>query len=84
MSYMWEENWYYSKDILNKNDFLIATSDAKLERVYKKNNIKVRDHCHFTRKFLGPAHNNCNLNRNYDRFKIPVFFIMEKVMMHIL
>ena len=62
------------KDILNINDFLNATSDAKLEKVYKKYNIKVRDHCHFTGKFLGAAHNNCNLNRNYDKFKIPVFF----------
>ena len=62
------------KEILNKNDFLIATSDAKLEKVQEKYNIKVRDHCHFTGKFLGAAHNNCNLNRNYYKFKIPVFF----------
>ena len=54
--------------------FLIATSESKLEKVLKKYNIKVRDHCHFTGKFLGAAHNNCNLNRNYDKFKIPVFF----------
>ena len=46
------------KDILNKNDFLNATSDAKLEKVYKKYNTKVRDLCHFTGKFLGAAHNN--------------------------
>ena len=28
----------------------------------------------FHRKILGAAHNNCNLNRNYDKFKIPVLF----------
>ena len=32
------------KDILNKNDFLIGTSDTNLEKVYKIYNLKVRDH----------------------------------------
>ena len=31
-----------------------------------KNYCKVRDHCHYTGKFRGAAHNNCNL-----RYKIP-------------
>ena len=62
------------KDIRNKNDFLIATSEAKLEKVLENYNIKVRAHCHFTGKFLGATHNICNLNRNYGKFKIPVFF----------
>ena len=30
------------------------------------NNDKVRDHCHFTGKYRGVAHNTCNL-----RYKIP-------------
>ena len=30
------------------------------------NNDKVRDHCHFTGKYRGAAHNMCNL-----RYKIP-------------
>ena len=30
------------------------------------NNDKVRDHCHFTGKYRGAAHNTCNL-----RYKIP-------------
>lgn len=34
----------------------------------------VRDHCHFTGKFRGVAHNCCNLHFNYSKFKIPVFF----------
>ena len=34
---------------------------------------KVRDHCHFTGKYRGPAHNGCNLL--YRKIKdIPVFF----------
>ena len=34
---------------------------------------KVRDHCHYTGKFRGAAHNICNL-RYKDSKKIPVFF----------
>ena len=26
-----------------------------------KNYCKVKDHCHYTKKFRGAAHNNCNL-----------------------
>ena len=26
-----------------------------------KKNYKVRDHCHYTGKYRGAAHNNCNL-----------------------
>ena len=33
-----------------------------------KGNIKVRDHCHYTGKYRGPAHSNCNL-----RYKIPSY-----------
>jgi hypothetical protein len=37
---------------------------------------KVRDHCHFTGKYRGAAHNCCNINHTYknNRWKIPVFF----------
>ena len=33
---------------------------------YDKNNKKVRDHCHYTVKFRGAAHSECNL-----RYKVP-------------
>ena len=39
---------------------------------------KVRDHCHFTGKFRGPAHNKCDLNLTLKNFKIPVFFHNSK------
>ena len=38
------------------------------------NGDSVRDHCHITGKFIGASHYECNINRNYKNFKIPVFF----------
>ncbi|XP_072022382.1 uncharacterized protein [Amphiura filiformis] len=38
-----------------------------------KNNRTVRDHCHFTGKFRGAAHNQCNLSYRMPSF-FPVFF----------
>ena len=35
---------------------------------------KVRDHDHFTGKYRGAAHYDCNINYNFKNFKIPVFF----------
>ena len=34
---------------------------------------KVRDHCHYARKFIGTAHNVCNLRYKLPK-KIPVVF----------
>ena len=39
---------------------------------YKKNG-KVRDHCHFTGKYRGAAHNECNLNYRKPKFTPVVF-----------
>ena len=36
-------------------------------------NVKVRDHCHATGKYLGAAHASCNLNRQENSLKIPLF-----------
>ena len=38
------------------------------------NDDKVRDHCHLTGKYRGPAHNNCNLNLKEKINFIPIFF----------
>ena len=40
---------------------------------FSKNDKKVRDHCHFTGKFRGVAHNDCNLKFKKPKFT-PVFF----------
>ena len=37
-------------------------------RKFKEDNPKVRDHCHYTGSYRGPAHRNCNL-----RYKIPLY-----------
>ena len=29
---------------------------------YIDNNVKVRDHCHITRKYRGSGHRDCNMN----------------------
>ena len=38
-----------------------------------KNNIKIRDHCHYTGKCRGPAHSACNLQYKVTK-SIPVVF----------
>ena len=35
---------------------------------------KVRDHCHFTGKYRGSAHEKCYLDYCFRSFKLPVFF----------
>ena len=35
---------------------------------FQEDNIKVRDHCHYTGMYWGPAHRNCNL-----RYRIPSY-----------
>ena len=37
-----------------------ATICAK--KRFTKDNKKVRDYCHFTGKYKGAAHSNCNMN----------------------
>ena len=63
-----EEKIYHNKQKIcytcikefNNND---TTEPSSLER---KKNYKVRDHCHYTGKYRGAAHNICNL-----RYKVP-------------
>ena len=51
---------YIFKKEFDTND---TTESSSLER---KKNYKVRDHCHYTGKYRGAAHNMCNL-----RYKVP-------------
>ena len=38
-----------------------------------KNKEKVKDHCHYTRRYRGAAHNECNLNYRKPNFTFVVF-----------
>ena len=44
--------------------------------MYVERNEIVRDHCHFTVKFPGAAHEHCNLNYKIDKskYKLPIVF----------
>ena len=52
--------------------FMVQYSEgAMLQQSFK--GWKVHDHCHFTGKYRGPAHNKCNLDLKIER-RIPVVF----------
>lgn len=56
-----------------KLDFQTAKFCHICEKQFKENDIKHRDHCHFTGKYRGAAHQSCNLNYKIS-FIIPVVF----------
>ncbi|XP_020298282.1 uncharacterized protein LOC109862613, partial [Pseudomyrmex gracilis] len=43
------------------------------ERPFERDDTKVRDHCHLTGRFRGPAHSACNLNYK-QVYVVPVVF----------
>ncbi|XP_029670936.1 uncharacterized protein LOC115240107 [Formica exsecta] len=53
--------------------FMSATHCRVCERPFGPEDARVRDHCHLTGRYRGPAHSNCNLNYK-DTYVIPVFF----------
>ena len=46
-----------NEDFENSNKFWISDND------YLDVNVKVRDQCHFTKKYRGSAHRGCNINQ---------------------
>ena len=83
------------KELNNKHDKPILNEEEKInyekskiccicneEITYNPKNYKVRDHCHFTGKFIGAAHNNCNLKCSQlfkGNIKIPLFFLLHLI-----
>ena len=73
-------NFYFKN---TKEDIVMSQED---EEKYKNNNIcyfcekeivddKVRDHCHLTGNYRGPAHYNCNINVKQKQSNfIPILF----------
>lgn len=54
-------------------DFLSSSSCHICEREFESEDKRVRDHCHFTGKYRGAAHSNCNTLYRENR-EIPVIF----------
>ena len=44
------------------------------ERPFTSSDPKVRDHDHLTGKYLGPAHQSCNLNKRREKPFLSIFF----------
>ncbi|EZA47751.1 hypothetical protein X777_15518, partial [Ooceraea biroi] len=56
-----------------REKFTIATYCHICEKPFTSDDTRVRDHCHLTGRYRGPAHSNCNLNYK-DSFCIPIVF----------
>ncbi|XP_050454340.1 uncharacterized protein LOC126853010 [Cataglyphis hispanica] len=51
--------------------FLSATSCHVCEKPFESEDARVRDHCHSTGRYRGPAHFSCNLNYK-ETYVIPI------------
>ena len=60
-----KEMIYTRKD---KEKFMKSKAYWICRKPFLKDDKKVRDHCHFTGKFSGVAHNSCNLQFKKTRF----------------
>ncbi|XP_015606104.1 uncharacterized protein LOC107272932, partial [Cephus cinctus] len=56
-----------------KNEFYSTQTCHICEKPFTSEDIKHRDHCHFTGKYQGAAHQSCNLN-DKNSHTIPVVF----------
>ncbi|XP_043485181.1 uncharacterized protein LOC122513018 [Leptopilina heterotoma] len=54
-------------------DFRYASTCHICKKKFAHSDIKVRDHCHLTGKYRGPAHQDCNINY-HESSTIPVVF----------
>ena len=64
----------YKSDYTQEEEKLFAEANVCYicQHPFLEDNKSVRDHCHYTNKYLGAAHSSCNLRRRM-RAKIPVF-----------
>ena len=66
-----------NKDIIMRSndwrDFKTATKCFICGKDFKEVDKKVGDHCHFTGKYRGCAHDDCNLQFATRYYKVPVF-----------
>ena len=68
---------HFNKEpVMNKKDnedFEDSTNCWICDNDYFDNDIKLRDHCHITRKYRASAHRDCSINVKLNR-KIPAVF----------
>ena len=58
---------------MTEDDYVTYNKSSTCHKCEKPlNNDRVKDHCHMTGKTIGAAHNDCNRNRNYNNYNIPV------------
>jgi len=58
------------------------------EKPFTPDDTRIRDHCHLTGRYRGPAHSNCNLNykNSFYSYSFPQFirlrFALRKLLPH--
>ena len=57
----------------DNDNFKSSSKSWICDRDYVDNDVKVRDHCHITRKCTGSAHRDCNINLKLNH-KISIVF----------
>lgn len=58
---------------IQQHEFTISTHCHICEKPYTDGDKKVRDHCHFSGRYRGPAHESCNLNYK-KKFMVPIVY----------
>ena len=71
-------NYYRGKDCMKKFSKDLIEHTSKIIDYEKKKNYKVRDHCHYTGKYRGAAHNICNLRYKVPK-EIPIVFHNDSI-----
>ena len=67
------QNLWWLKEIKNILRTLLNVGFEIWDNDYIDGDVKVRDHCHITRKYRGSAHRDCNINVKLNH-KIRVTF----------
>ena len=68
---------YFNKNLLmtkkDEQKFQASNKCWICDTLFDETNVKVRDHCHISDKFIGTAHQSCNINLKMIN-RVPVIF----------